>query len=328
MAANLNLIARQAHEYLSQGDAESARPLVATLQQAVRTGGTAQIAAQLAIIGFPVAAKRLPARIATGRTVLPQQIDLVAFHVDLPSAPSGIHEPVDYQKVLQLSFAAAALRAPLARRIVLTDETTAIPEETGAHEIRRFALDPGALMYERMRLQQLYLRSRPSERASVFMDTDVVMNRDPAEVFQQQFDIGLTWRTGFPDAPFNGGLIFAGPGDKALGFLTDARACYDSMVGSPAVGALFSRSIKGWWGDQFALAALVGYREFARRQSDGALVNDALVAYLPCERFNFTLEPGNRYSPDDLRQKSCVHFKGNRKHLLEKYVELMQKGRI
>jgi hypothetical protein len=328
MVANLELVASQAQAFLSQGDADSAKPLVAALQQVARTTRTAQIAAQTAIIGFPLQARRSPAQIVTGRAPDPGMIDLVAFHVDLPRAPSGIHKPIDYMKVLQLAFQAAAIKAPSARRIILTDEATVIPADAGAQEIRRFPLDPGSLMYERMRLQRLYLQGRPVGRASVFMDTDVVVNRDPAEVFQRQFDVALTWRTGFPDAPFNGGLIFAGPGEGAYGFISDALACYDQIAASPALAGLFSRSLKGWWGDQFALAALVGYRQFAQRQSDGATINDALVAYLPCATFNFTLDAGNSYSPADLRQKYCVHFKGNRKHLLARYVDLIRQGLV
>jgi glycosyltransferase involved in cell wall biosynthesis len=78
-------------------------------------------------------------------------------------------------------------------------------------------------MFERMRLQELYLRDRAADRASVLMDSDVVVNSDPADIFSTDFDVGLTWRTEFPDAPFNGGMIFVAEGDAAAGdyVLTD-----------------------------------------------------------------------------------------------------------
>lgn len=326
---DLNQLAQQAHWHLSRGDSAAADPIVSALQQAAPDDRMVKsLTAQLAVVGFHVSASRMPAEIPANRSVAQHDVDLVAFHVDLPANPSGIHRPIDYQSVLRSAFAAAAIKAPAARRIVLTDENTDIAPDIGAHQVIRHSLDTSALMYERMRLQIAYLEDRPEGRASVLMDTDVVINRDPAEVFRLAFDVGLTWRTGFPDAPFNGGLIFVGPGHKGRGFLADARACYDNLVAAPELNRVFPLGLRGWWGDQFALAALTGYRDFAQRQSEGSIVNGALVAYLPCERFNFTLEPGMNYSLAEVRQKFCIHFKGNRKGMLAKYLEMMQAGRI
>jgi hypothetical protein len=329
VATDLDQIAQEVRRHLERGDVEHAGSLVAVLQRAVPGSPTVQmLRGQLAVIGFPIHARRASALISGGREIGQDQIDLVAFHVDMPTAPSGIHDAIDYIKTLQLTFSAAAIKAPLARRIILTDNATEFPEGIGAHEIIRLALDKSALMYERMRLQLAYLQARPDGRASVLMDTDVVINRDPAGIFNQEFDIGLTWRTGFPDAPFNGGLIFVGPGRQGMSFFTDAIACYDNLAAARGLAEFFNGSLKAWWGDQFALAALAGYREFGQRLSDGVLVNEVVVAYLPCDQFNTTLDPGINYELDDLRRKYAIHFKGNRKGMLTEYVALLQAGRL
>lgn len=328
-ANDLNQMAANAFRHLSRGQPEQARPLIDALLRAAPMDRTVRsLAAQLAVISFPVAAQRVPTMIEQTATIAQENIDLVVFHVDLPVAPSGIHEAIDYQAVLRLAFTAAALKAPKAQRIILTDETTQFAADIGAHQIIRRPMDLNRIMYERLRLQIAYLQERPAGRASVLMDTDVVTNRDPCDVFRRHFDIGLTWRQGFPDAPFNGGMIFVGPGTRGTDFLIEARGCYDRLAATAAVTAHFSRDIKAWWGDQFALAAVTGYREFGQRKTDGLIVNDTTVAFLPCDDFNVTLEPNVNYSPDVLRQKYFVHFKGNRKGMLAKYVALLQSGQI
>lgn len=328
-ANDLNQMAANAIRHLSTGQPELARPLIDALLRAAPMDRTVRsLAAQLAVISFPVTARRVPTMIEQTATIAQENIDLVVFHVDLPVAPSGIHEVIDYQAVLRLAFTAAALKAPTAQRIILTDETTRFAADIGAHQIVRRPMDLNRIMYERLRLQISYLQERPAGRASVLMDTDVVTNRDPCDVFRRRFDIGLTWRQGFPDAPFNGGMILVGPGPQGVNFLIEARDCYDRLAATAAVTAHFSRDLKAWWGDQFALAAVTGYREFGQRKTDGLIVNNTTVAFLPCDDFNVTLEPNVNYSPDVLRQKYFVHFKGNRKGMLAKYVALLQSGQI
>ncbi|MET1025960.1 MAG: hypothetical protein ABWY00_02235, partial [Dongiaceae bacterium] len=186
-AADLNQLAQAAFRHLGLGDAEAARPLVERLLQAAPADRTVNsLAAQLAIISFPVAARRESLTIEQSRVIPQADIDLVAFHVDLPMAPSGIHEAIDYQAVLRLAFAAAALKAPQARRLILTNETTQFGADIGADEIIRLPMDSSRIMYERLRLQIAYLQGRSAERASVLMDTDVVTNRDPCEVFRRR----------------------------------------------------------------------------------------------------------------------------------------------
>jgi hypothetical protein len=281
-----------------------------------------------AMIGFswPLAREACAPRPA--QAPLPGDLDLVAFHADLPLAPSGVHEPIDYMAALALSMEAAAHKAPQARRILLTDEATQVPGALPVHEVRRFPMDRSRLMYERMRAQAAYLRDRPTGRCSILLDSDVVVNREPSAVFAEAFDVGLTWRPEIGHAPFNGGVIFIAQGNAGLAFFGRTLACYDALAADARVASRFPHDLRAWWGDQLALAAMVGYREFAANRGAGVRVEGVTVRFFACSEYNFVPKPGVTYPAEVLRAKFFVHFKGNRKASQSRYVELMRDGWI
>jgi hypothetical protein len=251
-------------------------------------------------------------------------VDLVLFHVDLPAAPSGLHGRIDYWAVAALSFEAAKHRAPRARRVLLTDEHTQVPDELGAHEVIRTPINRDWLMYQRMHAQERYLATRPLDRATVLMDVDVVPNRDPSGIFAEDFHVGLTWRPEFPDAPVNGGLIFVGPGAEGHAFFRQAIRCYDSLAVDGRLASLFDRDLRSWWGDQYALALMVEYRRFASREHDTFGIDGARVRLFPCADYNFTPEAGRSYTADFLDSRYFLHFKGNRKAMQAQYLSHMR----
>ena len=324
---------RSAAEALFRGRADLARAPIEELARAAPHDAKLQelvqhLARQASVVAFEWPAARENAVSPRREPPALDAIDLVAFHVDLPRAPSGIHAPTDYMEVLALSFESARLRAPSARRILLTDENTRVPDSLPVDEVRRFPLDAQLPMFERMRVQEVYLRERDSRRSSVLMDSDVVVNDDPASIFAERFDIGLTWRPEFADAPFNGGMIFVAEGDGGRQFLAKSLACYEALAADAAIASHFPKSPKAWWGDQFALALLVGYRAYAERTGDTILVDGLRVRLFPCAEYNFTLEPNRNYTRDELRRKRFIHFKGNRKALQSQYLEHMRSERV
>jgi hypothetical protein len=164
-----------------------------------------------------------------------------------------------------------------------------------------------------MRVQCEYLERRRSGRNTVFTDVDVLANRDPAEVFAEDFDIGLTYRVEAKDAPFNGGVILAAAGDGAERFFRRTLDCYASLAASPEVAPLFADDLRAWWGDQFALFASVGQPAFCTRASEGVSVDGVKVAFFPCEHYNYTPRDGSELTRSALSAKPFLHFKGNRK---------------
>ena len=103
-----------------------------------------QLAACAVVIGFKWPLARGPYVPRPTAAPSPEELDLVFFHADRQDAASGFHKPIDYIAVLALSLESAALTAPRARRILLTDEATAVPATLPAHEVRRLRPGSGA----------------------------------------------------------------------------------------------------------------------------------------------------------------------------------------
>jgi hypothetical protein len=325
----LDALYREAGAHLVQGRADLAQDRISELTRALPDNERVQqLARKAAVIGFEFPARREPLAVERREPPAQADVDLVAFHVGLPANPSGIHAEIDYMAVLSRSFEAARLRAPEARRILITDEATSVPDSIGANAVVRFPIDTSKLMFERMRVQERFLAARPAGRASVLMDSDVVVNRDPREVFGEVFDVGLTWRKGFVEAPFNGGMLFVAEGDAGAAFFRRAIECYEAIAADPGVRAAFPQGIKAWWGDQFALASLVGYRTWAESTREALRIDDWRVRFLPCDEYNATLEAGRPYTPQELRAKRFIHFKGNRKDQQSQYLDLMRAGKL
>jgi hypothetical protein len=316
---------RAAWSELERGHAEGARANVEHLLRAAPGNASVEQLARIAsIVGFAWAAERAPAPSVPRATPAAECVDLVAFHVDQPRAPSGVHGDIDYHAVTALALEAARQRAPRARAILLTDERTMLADGAGFDEVRRAPLDASLTMFERMRLQLAYLASREPGRVSVLMDTDVVVNAEPAHAFAWHFDVGLTWRAGMPDAPFNGGLILVAEGEAGARFFAAALACYAALAADAGVRRRATGDLRAWWGDQLALASLVGHRTFAERAGDSVEVDGTRVRFLPCDEYNFTPEPGQAPEDPSLAAKRFLQFKGNRKALMAAYVERMR----
>lgn len=306
---------------LEAGEGQRAAELVEALRASAP--GDEQLedrSRRAALIAFSFELPREPYRPERRPAPEPGQVDLVYFHATRPGSEA---RSAEYFDLLALSFESAMLRAPHAQRILLTDEATRVPPDLAAHQVIRFALDPQRLMYERMRAQLGFLGLRQRRRPSVFLDSDVVVNREPAAVFGEAFDVGLTWRSGMPESRFNGGVIFAAPGDRAGAFLQRVLACYDALAADPRFGG---EAVRSWWGDQYALASAVGHREFAGRRTEGLVVAGARTRFFPCSEYNVTMDRGVPYSAEETRRKFFLHFKGDRKNLQKQYLDLVRRG--
>ena len=313
--SRLDAITRDAIEHLKRGRADRAAPLVDEMEAllADRPDLARQMRRIVAVIGFEWKARREPLVLAAAPPPQPRDVELVAFHVAIEDGPA-----VDYAAHLAHLFESARLRAPASRRVLLTDFRTELPHLGDGIEVMRLPVDGARLMYERMRVQHAYLRTRPRAAATVFLDSDVVVNAEPSMIFSQAFDVGLTHRE-VVDAPFNGGVIFVAPGQGGLRFFEKGLACYEAMATDATIAPLFSKDLRAWWGDQFAWAALVGWRALAERGGDALAIDGLRVRIFPCETHNYTIEP-RLYAPGELEAKHFVHFKGPRKAMMEAYM--------
>ena len=324
--ALLDALYSQAAQALVRGRPDDARQrlqaladLIADYQRAVL-----ELERHLAVQSCEWPAERRPFHPLPCPTPSSDQIDLVTFHVDLPQSPSPSPEPTDFVALLADWLAAARAVAPKARAILLTDEHTAVPATLPFDLVLRSSIDRERLMYERMRVQCEYLLAREHERASVLLDSDAIVNADPRGLFTHTGDLGLTWRDGPTTMPFNGGVIVVAPGEGGPALLREALDCYAELAQHPNVVEAFETDLRAWWGDQYALALLVGYRNFAERgAAQGTYIDTRTVRFLPCNEYNYTVDASRAVAapePRRLRDKFIVHFKGNRKSLQSEYV--------
>ena len=147
------------------------------------------------------------------------------------------------------------------------------------------------------RVEMLRKYARTADHNMVLTDVDVVWQNDPSPLFDGSFDIGVVWRAGHPAMPYCGGFVMVRHGSEAaIDFITEWWFACTSM---PKV-------LQKWWGDQLALAFLIG------RQRPNTLVN---VAGCRVKIF----DAGDvLFQVADVNQRSnpkamCRHYKGKAK---------------
>jgi hypothetical protein len=142
--------------------------------------------------------------------------------------------------------------------VQLTDERT--PAVPGVQAVRRLPTAPMAVL-------------RLAHQAAVtgawlFVDSDVVIQRDVRDVFHQQFDVALTTRNwphlklaaGFSERmPFNVGVVFS----RSQAFWRDAEALVRQMPDD----------LQHWMGDQQAICDLVATGRFTLALLKGTRYN-------------------------------------------------------
>ena len=185
---------------------------------------------------------------------------------------------------------AASVRSvmPGVRVVQFTDEQTA--DVPGAHEVRRLPAEPLAL---------LRLKHQAAVKGEwLFVDSDVIVQRDVRDVFTLKFDIALVNRqwphlkaaAGFSERmPFNTGVVFS----RSHKFWGKA---YERLQTMP-------EGLQDWMGDQQVICDMVGSSRFK-------------FWFLKGTRYN--LPPSLEAEDDPLVRKAhIVHYKGpERKALL------------
>jgi len=193
-------------------------------------------------------------------------------------------------KIPQIMVASVRAAMPHARIVQMTDYPT--EKVTGVDELIRRPWDQKFLMPYRL----LHLKEFPA-RSAVFLDADVVVQKDLSHLFQDEFDIALTYRDetdpslrksplAYKMMPFNAGVMLS----RASGMEFWAEA-HDLCLG-------MSEENRAWFGDQLAI------KEVAARTT-------LKVKQYPCALFNYS---PSRFS-EDLSEKFVIHYKGDNRKL-------------
>jgi len=203
-------------------------------------------------------------------------------------------------RIPEIMVASVRAAMPGARIVQMTDLDTR--KVIGVDEVIRKQWDQRLLMPYRL----LHLQEFPAANA-IFLDADVVVQKDLGPLLRDEFDIGLTYRDetdpslrkspqAYQMMPFNAGVMLSRPSGRD--FWTEA---YRVCLAMP-------EDHQRWFGDQLAI------KEVAARTT-------LKVKQYPCALYN--------YSParwdEDLSEKYVIHYKGdNRKvWMLEQWKHLL-----
>ncbi len=248
---------------------------------------------------------------------------VVFFHVDLGAAAhpfAALHGQTwvtDYQATLNSAVDAARRSNPSAKVIVLTDRETDVAWLRPDCIVVRLPIDREHLMFSRMVSYAALAASGSLPGPALWLDSDVCLNRSADEVFRLQFDVGLTFRTtpGEAHMPFNEGVIMTGSGHAAAEFFGTCLGLYQAISESEAAARRYEFNVKRWRGGQLSLAAFTQWC-FPPRAKDGLIAHGLTCRFFPCDQYNYTVQ-----EKDDVERwqtKWALHFKGARKHLLDR----------
>lgn len=232
-------------------------------------------------------------------------MDIVCFFTVVPDK-----DPTEYYALFSLMAASARRAIPGARIVVLTDQDSVIPDRLPHDVVFRSSGSNDDLMIAKLRAWRDYLRDTDYGN-TVFIDPDVLVQRNPEVIFDGSADLMVTWR--FSGQPVNAGVLFVdGRGDRAM-----TVNFFDRCL---EVAESLSAEDKTWGADQIALAAVTRLGEFGRTPPERLTLSGIRVRVLPCKMFNYSEPKVNRLPVlKPAPQPYFLHFKGIRKIVMRDF---------
>jgi hypothetical protein len=239
------------------------------------------------------------------------------FHADVGADGSeqGPHPKANlanlrYVRNIELLFRSVNVFHPHSRLSLMTSART----DLTALKVRYLRLDSRidakALMLSRSLAQQHMVNNDDFSLPIVLIDSDILLNGSLESVFEQDFDVALTWRKSV-NMPINGGLLILNNRrpDVVRKFFDDFVAIYREKYIDGA----------GWYGDQLSLRDVCGVTYGEMRDRKLIEINGCKILFLPCDRFNFSPEDSFAAVMAPISNIAVLHFKGYRKRFMEAY---------
>jgi hypothetical protein len=242
---------------------------------------------------------------------------VACFHL----TPTNTVTANTYWAFFQMMMASVRRASPAAEIHLLTLDSCPVPETLGCDLVfRRASTRPieasfDQLMAEETATWRAYEAAGHLTGPTILIDADLMFQRDPFALFDGGFDVGLTYVTGAELHPFNSGVILIDPGRG--GVARDYLAAVDDLV------AGYAPELRSWYGDQMAIAALLGNPEFPEGTSDVMDSEAGAVRYrlLPAADWNYSAPLDAHDAPQfaPAPDAGIVHFKGERKEFMLRY---------
>jgi len=256
--------------------------------------------------------------------MLGEKMKVVFFNVDKEDQITSLSDNRKNYEIIWAMMESVRLAMPDADIVQLSDNESAIIENVD--EIYRCGPKPKYLMPARMKYQYEYLKHHcPYGENVIFIDPDIIVQHDLSDVFDDNFDVGLTWRDNLgqlsEQMPFNAGVVFCVNKMASKLFFLTAYNMIEHGI----------ENVKQWYGDQLAMIDIVGRENYKNRTSDYIETKDIVFKMFPCASYNYSpvgeeilrvLHPSeNCKTFDRLKTKHVLHFKGGLKDHMTSYWE-------
>jgi|CXWL01.1.fsa_nt_gi hypothetical protein len=243
-------------------------------------------------------------------------VSIATFHVEINRDGGGPHPNANlkseqYLDMVDMLFMSAQQFHPESKCIVLTDETTRLGAVSSYCSRMNYAVRHDKIMLDRMGAQRAFIKEYDFSRPLVLADSDVLINNSLDSVFQQDFDVGLTWRDN-SEMPINGGIILVNNRrrDASRRFFTVMHEIYESKYADRAE----------WYGDQYAIRDFIGMTVEEIASHHGMVeAQGCRILLLPCEQYNYSPKNAVTSIASRFPDKYVLHFKGERKPLMKLY---------
>ncbi|MDP3920799.1 MAG: hypothetical protein Q8R76_08350 [Candidatus Omnitrophota bacterium] len=250
-------------------------------------------------------------------------ITFVIFHVD--NTGKRKKKGGDPRRMMYLLFRSAELHHPHCRKVVISDLRTDLSYLAPDIEIKRYDVDPTQIALSRWNSRNQFLADQDFSSHFVLLDYDILVNANLLPLFDQPFDVALTYRHRTeadkrPKLKINGGILFLKANRKAasMSFLNRVFTTYkEKFISRP-----------DWWGGQYSMNEVVGHANVPESGTRTVKTGDSTILLLPCDQYNFS--PSNRYRSiaAEFQTQKILHFKARCRRLMNLYWDIYFTRRI
>ncbi len=247
----------------------------------------------------------------------------IAIFFSPPVDPKAAEAPWSLYQLMRASIQRVS---PKARFHLLTLDDAPVPKGVPFDAIVRI---PGSIQNrDRLMLDEVeswhnYICSDYFCNPTIFMDFDILAQKDVDKIFEHPYDIGLTWDTDLDQQPINAGVIPVRPDNREAvkAFFSQALDCIRNLP----------PKYHDWYGDQEALAKVVDWDGFDGVTPEETTVQGATVRLFSCAEWNYSEPyegPDNKPVLKNTPEPVFVHFKGKRKYVMMDYASRFLNIRI
>lgn len=203
-----------------------------------------------------------------------------------------------YRMQLDMQIASAKRVMPDIEVVVLTD----LKSDVSPYKTFRENVDKSHFTRDFLKLQSIFLKST-AFKPTLFTGTDSLFQKDIRPVFDQSFDMAVTWRRIPEDMPINTGTVFIKNKNAADLILEIYYKAY---------------GIDNWFTDQIAYYEIIGKRN-SPPYLQTIFYKDYKILFLSARIYNFA--PKKNQLPARDEAAAILHFKGPRKYFMQRYWE-------